>query len=82
MRAMDDACPDIVADPEIMGGQPVFRGTRVPVSTLWDYLVEGSPLDEFLDHFPSVTREQAQRVLDYALERTIGHLMPADATVA
>jgi uncharacterized protein (DUF433 family) len=51
------------SDPEIMGGTPVFRGTRVPVQTLLDYLEAGHSLAEFLDDFPSVTREQAIAVL-------------------
>jgi uncharacterized protein (DUF433 family) len=49
----------IHSDPDILGGTPVFVGTRVPVKTLLDYLEAGDPLDEFLDHFPSVSREQA-----------------------
>ena len=53
----------IVRDKDILGGIPVFAGTRVPVQTLLDYLEAGHPLDTFLDHFPTVTREQAQRVL-------------------
>jgi len=48
-------------DPEILGGTPVFIGTRVPFQTLTDYLEHGRPLDEFLDDFPSVTRAQAIR---------------------
>ncbi|HEV8661180.1 MAG TPA: DUF433 domain-containing protein [Thermoanaerobaculia bacterium] len=55
-------------DPEIMGGEPVFVGTRVPVRTLFDYLEAGDPLDEFLDQFPSVTREQAIATLEMARE--------------
>jgi uncharacterized protein (DUF433 family) len=46
-------------DPDILGGTPVFVGTRVPVRTLLDDLEAGDPLDEFLEDFPSVTREQA-----------------------
>ena len=53
----------IVRDPEIMDGTAVFAGTRVPVKTLFDYLEKGCPLDEFLDDFPTVTREQAQQVV-------------------
>jgi uncharacterized protein (DUF433 family) len=53
-------------DPDILGGTPVFRGTRVPVRTLLDYLAAGDPLDEFLDHFPTVTREQAVAVIEQA----------------
>jgi len=44
----------IHSDPEIMGGRPVFVGTRVPFQTLLDYLESGQPLAEFLDHFPTV----------------------------
>lgn len=54
------------SDPEIMGGTPVFQGTRVPVQTLLDYLEGGEPLDEFLDGFPSVSREQAVAFLEMA----------------
>ncbi|MGG6268556.1 DUF433 domain-containing protein [Leptolyngbya sp. AN03gr2] len=47
------------SDPDILGGTPVFVGTRVPVKTLLDYLEAGDSLEVFLDHFPSVSREQA-----------------------
>jgi uncharacterized protein (DUF433 family) len=50
-------------DPEIMGGTPVFMGTRVPVKNLFDWLEGGDSLDYFLENFPSVTREQAVGVL-------------------
>lgn len=53
----------ITRDPDILGGIPVFRGTRVPIKNLIDYLAAGEPLDEFLDDFPSVTCEQAIQVL-------------------
>ena len=49
---------------DILGGTPVFAGTRVPVQTLFDYLEEGDTLDEFLDDFPAVTREHAIKVLE------------------
>jgi uncharacterized protein (DUF433 family) len=52
------------SDPEIPGGTPVFIGTRVPLKNLYDYLEAGDSLDEFLDDFPSVTREQAVAALD------------------
>jgi uncharacterized protein (DUF433 family) len=65
------------SDPEILGGTPVFVGTRVPVKTLYDYLEAGDTLDEFLHDFPSVTREQAVAVLEMAREMT-----EARATVA
>jgi uncharacterized protein (DUF433 family) len=51
--------PVIHSDPEIMGGTPVFIGTRVPLATLLDYLEAGQPLSDFLEDFPTVTREQA-----------------------
>jgi len=56
---MQTISPVIHSDPDILGGTPVFRGTRVPVRTLLDYLSGGDSLDVFLDHFPTVTREQA-----------------------
>lgn len=58
----------IHSDPDILGGSPVFVGTRVPVQTLLDYLEAGDPLDEFLEDFPSVSREQAVAVLELAKE--------------
>ena len=54
----------IVSDPEILGGMPVFRGTRVPFKNLLDYLEGGHTLNEFLDQFPSVTREAAIAALE------------------
>jgi len=54
----------ITIDPEILGGAPVFKGTRVPVKTLFEYLENDYSLEEFLDCFPSVTRDQARRVLE------------------
>jgi uncharacterized protein (DUF433 family) len=56
----------IHSNPNILGGTPVFIGTRVPVQTLLDYLEGGESLDTFLDHFPSVRREQAVAVLELA----------------
>ena len=56
----------IVSDPEILGGTPCFRGTRAPVDSLIDYLEEGDSLDEFLDNFPSVSREAAIAALGEA----------------
>jgi uncharacterized protein (DUF433 family) len=55
-------------DPEILGGTPVFRGTRVPLRSLFDYLEGGETLDEFLRQFPSVRREQAIALLELARE--------------
>jgi uncharacterized protein (DUF433 family) len=54
----------ICRDPEVMGGTPVFRGTRVPVQTLIEYLEAGDSIDQFLEGFPSVTREQVVAFLD------------------
>lgn len=51
-------------DPEILGGTPVFLGTRVPVKNLYDYLEEGETIEEFLEDFPSVNREQVVKVLE------------------
>ena len=56
------------SDPDILGGTPVFVGTRVPFRNLTDYLAGGDSLDEFLRQFPSVTREQAQTSLGLARE--------------
>ncbi len=56
----------VVSDPEILGGTPCFRGTRVPVESLLDYLEAGDSLDEFLDNFPSVSREAAIAALEEA----------------
>jgi uncharacterized protein (DUF433 family) len=61
------------SDPEILGGTPVFVGTRVPVQTLLDYLEAGDSLDLFLDHFPSVSREQAILALELAKEMLINY---------
>lgn len=58
--------PLITSTPERLGGTPVFAGTRVPVQTLIDYLEAGHPLDQFLDDYPSVTREHAVGVLELA----------------
>jgi uncharacterized protein (DUF433 family) len=62
----------ITIDPEIVSGTPVFRGTRVPVQTLFDYLADGYSLDEILENFPSVKREDAIQVLEAAPELVAG----------
>lgn len=56
----------IIIDPEILGGQAVFKGTRVPVETLFDHLEAGVSLEEFLEDFPTVTKEQAIAALEIA----------------
>ena len=64
--------PVIVRDREIMSGMPVFAGTRVPIKNLFDYLAGGDSLDEFLDNFPSVSREQAVALIHLAREQLVG----------
>jgi uncharacterized protein (DUF433 family) len=56
----------IVKDPKVLGGTPIFRGTRVPFQALLDYLEGGQTLDEFLDDFPTVTRANAVAALEHA----------------
>ena len=56
----------ITKDPDILGGTPVFRGTRVPFQSLLDYLEAGQTLDDFLDDFPTVTRQTAVQALEHA----------------
>jgi uncharacterized protein (DUF433 family) len=65
---MSDMNAVVHSDPEILGGTPVFRGTRVPVRNLIDYLEAGDSLEVFLDAFPTVTREQAIAALELARE--------------
>lgn len=62
----------ITRSKEIMGGVPVFKGTRVPVKTMIDYLEGGESLNEFLDDFPSVNRKQAIQVLEVLKEELLG----------
>lgn len=59
----------VVSDPGIMGGTPCFNGTRVPIQTFIDYIEGGETLDEFLNDFPTVTREQAIALLEEAKAR-------------
>jgi uncharacterized protein (DUF433 family) len=61
----------IISDPEIMGGAPVFAGTRVPVQTLLDYLEGGETIDDFLQGFPSVSRAQVVSFLEDAKDRLV-----------
>ncbi len=56
---------------EILGGTPVFKGTRVPVQTLWDYLKAGDSVEEFLEDFPSVNRSQAIALIERAKKRVV-----------
>ena len=63
------AAPIVTISPEILGGTPVFAGTRVPVQNLLDCLKAGDSIEEFLDAFPSVHREQVELFLDEAQRR-------------
>ena len=65
---MQDLKQYVTVDKEIAGGTPVFKGTRVAVKTLFDYLEEGS-IEEFLKGFPSVSKEQAEAVIELAAEK-------------
>lgn len=67
----------ITIDPEIVSGVPVFSGTRVPIDALMNNLEAGLSLDEFLDNFPSVTREQAIQVLKFS-QNTLNRLGKAN----
>ena len=64
-------------DPELMSGAPCFAGTRVPIQNLMDYLEGGYSIDEFLEDFPSVSREQAVSALRLALQMLVAHANPA-----
>jgi uncharacterized protein (DUF433 family) len=61
----------VETNPEVLSGTPVFKGTRVPVQTLIDYLKAGESIEEFLDGFPSVSRAQAEAFLQVALESAL-----------
>jgi uncharacterized protein (DUF433 family) len=63
--------PVISCDPEVIGGAPVFAGTRVPVQTLLDYVRAGETIDDFLQGFPSVTRTQVIAFLQEAKDRLV-----------
>jgi uncharacterized protein (DUF433 family) len=71
------ASPYVTVDPETLGGEPVFKGTRVPIRSLFDHLKAGDDLDTFLDDFPGVTREQARSVIDLAEQGLLHSLVAA-----
>ena len=71
----------ISASPEIMGGTPVFTGTRVPVQTLLDYLKAGESINDFLDGFPTVSREQVMALLEEAEKQLVGRLADHEAPI-
>jgi uncharacterized protein (DUF433 family) len=66
--------PPITVHPEIMSGVPVFSGTRVPVQTLFDYLLDGCTVSEFLDNFPTVSHAAALKVLAYAAQKVTNRI--------
>ena len=68
---MNDASRIVQRSINVMGGTPVFAGTRVPIQTLLDYLEAGDRLDDFLDEFPTVTREKAVAFLELAKEAAV-----------
>ena len=61
----------IISNPDVLGGTPVFQGTRVPIETLLDYLEAGDSINDFLEGFPSVSRKQVIRYLEEAKEKTL-----------
>ena len=65
----------IISSPDILGGTPVFIGTRVPVKNLTDYIEAGDTLNEFLEDFPSVSREQAVEFVEQAKEALLAQLV-------
>jgi uncharacterized protein (DUF433 family) len=70
-RTLIDMKPPISTAPDVLGGTPVFAGTRVPIQTLLDYLEGGESIDDFLDGFPSVSRDQIISFLEMAKDRLI-----------
>ena len=68
---MPSATDIVHSDPEILGGTPVFAGTRVPIETLFEYLESGETLDEFLQQFPSVSRDRALVALELARDSVL-----------
>jgi uncharacterized protein (DUF433 family) len=78
MRESPTTQPSVIhVDPEIQRGTPVFVGTRVPAASLFDWLEGGVTLEEFLDNFPSVTRDQAVAALEEAKANVVGGARPS-----
>ena len=69
---LEAAGGQVVSNPEILGGKPVFRGTRLPVATLFEYLADGLSLDYFLETFPTVNREQVVAVIKHGIQIECG----------
>jgi uncharacterized protein (DUF433 family) len=63
--------PTVTCSPDVLGGTPVFAGTRVPVQTLIEYLEGGDTIDDFLEGFPTVTRQQVVAFLEEAKDRVV-----------
>jgi uncharacterized protein (DUF433 family) len=74
---MEKDTPVIHSDPDMMGGTPVFIGTRVPFQTLLDYLEAGDPLGDFLEDFPTVSRQQAVAALEQAKQALLARETPS-----
>ena len=74
---MTTATQVVKVDPEILGGTPVFTGTRVPVKSLFDHVEAGDSIDEFLRQFPSVGREQAVAALELAHDALVSDARPS-----
>ena len=68
--------PAVHTDPNILGGTPVFVGTRVPVESLFDYLKHGRSIDYFLEQFPTVKRKQIEELLDEVKAKALSQSMP------
>ena len=80
MKTKPESVPVAVhCDPQVMGGTPVFVGTRVPFQTLLDYLEGGEPIAEFLEDFPTVSREQAVAALEQAKDALFARARPRRA---
>jgi uncharacterized protein (DUF433 family) len=67
----------VTTNPNVLGGTPVFAGTRVPVESLFDYLKRGRTVEYFLEQFPSVQREQVEQLLDESKLRATSERVPA-----
>ena len=67
----------VSVNPKVLGGTPVFVGTRVPIVSLFDYLKRGRTIDYFLEQFPTVKREQVEKLLDEAKAKTLPQSIPA-----
>ena len=77
-RQHSNAEQDVIScDPDVVGGTPVFKGTRVPATTLFDYLLEGGSLAEFYDEFPTVTPQHVRGALQAAREQVSQPIFPS-----